>query len=92
MLQVCEKCGVLLAWPFLAELWLHGGEVVDLLVTNGTIYTSDAAFPFADSMAIRGGRILRVGNYSSVKVHFLNLLVYQSVPIFFSFFSQDVFF
>ncbi|XP_059304732.1 protein LONG AFTER FAR-RED 3 isoform X4 [Lycium ferocissimum] len=42
-------------------------EVADLLVTNGTIYTSDEALPFADSMAIRNGRILRVGNYSSIK-------------------------
>ncbi|XP_060179177.1 protein LONG AFTER FAR-RED 3 isoform X8 [Lycium barbarum] len=42
-------------------------EVADLLVTNGTIYTSDETLPFADSMAIRNGRILRVGNYSSIK-------------------------
>ncbi|KAI3448791.1 hypothetical protein Pfo_005456 [Paulownia fortunei] len=51
----------------LTQLWLHGGEVADLVVTNGTIYTSNAAFPFADSMAIRDGRILRLGNYSSVQ-------------------------
>ncbi|XP_004244770.1 protein LONG AFTER FAR-RED 3 isoform X2 [Solanum lycopersicum] len=42
-------------------------EGADLLVTNGTIYTSDEALPFADSMAIGNGRILRVGNYSSIK-------------------------
>ncbi|TMW92076.1 hypothetical protein EJD97_013531 [Solanum chilense] len=42
-------------------------EGADLLVTNGTIYTSNEALPFADSMAIGNGRILRVGNYSSVK-------------------------
>ncbi|KAL6989749.1 Protein LONG AFTER FAR-RED 3 [Sarracenia purpurea var. burkii] len=41
--------------------------VADLLVTNGTIYTSDASLPFADSMVVHGGRILRVGNYSSVQ-------------------------
>ncbi|KAL8555259.1 hypothetical protein ACS0TY_003170 [Phlomoides rotata] len=51
----------------LTKFWLRGGEVADLLVTNGTIYTSDAAFLFVDSMAIRGGRILRVGNYSSLQ-------------------------
>ncbi|KAK4421879.1 protein LONG AFTER FAR-RED 3 [Sesamum alatum] len=51
----------------LNQLSLRGGEVADLVVINGTIYTSDAAFPFADSMAIRGGRILRVGNSSSVQ-------------------------
>ncbi|XP_073139159.1 protein LONG AFTER FAR-RED 3 isoform X2 [Henckelia pumila] len=42
-------------------------EVADLLITNGTIYTSDVLLPFADSMAIVNGRILRTGNYSSVK-------------------------
>ncbi|KAM3379207.1 protein LONG AFTER FAR-RED 3 isoform X1 [Capsicum galapagoense] len=42
-------------------------EVADLLVTNGTIYTSDDILPFADSMAIRNGRILRVGSYSFTK-------------------------
>uniref|UniRef100_A0A5B7BBP1 Amidohydrolase 3 domain-containing protein n=1 Tax=Davidia involucrata TaxID=16924 RepID=A0A5B7BBP1_DAVIN len=41
--------------------------VADLLVTNGIIYTSDASLPFADSMAVRNGRILRIGNYSSVQ-------------------------
>ncbi|KAA8519102.1 hypothetical protein F0562_013358 [Nyssa sinensis] len=41
--------------------------VADLLVTNGFIYTSDASLPFADSMAVRNGRILRIGNYSSVQ-------------------------
>ncbi|PWA86647.1 amidohydrolase family [Artemisia annua] len=39
----------------------------DLLVTNGTIYTSNSSLAFADSMAIRDGRILRIGNYSFVK-------------------------
>ncbi|KAK6233558.1 hypothetical protein QUC31_005964 [Theobroma cacao] len=40
---------------------------VDLIVKNGVIFTSDPSFPFADSMAIRDGRILRVGNYSSLQ-------------------------
>ncbi|CAH9058318.1 unnamed protein product [Cuscuta europaea] len=39
----------------------------DLVVRNATIYTSDETLPFADSMAIRGGRILRVGTYSSIQ-------------------------
>ncbi|KAL4563562.1 hypothetical protein LXL04_027605 [Taraxacum kok-saghyz] len=43
------------------------GITADLLVTNGTIYTSDSSLPFADSMAIRDGRILRIGNYSFVQ-------------------------
>ncbi|KAL0387844.1 UNVERIFIED_CONTAM: protein LONG AFTER FAR-RED 3 [Sesamum radiatum] len=58
----------------LNQLSLRGGEVADLVVVNGTIYTSDAAFPFADSMAIRGGRILRVGNSSSMQVADINPL------------------
>ncbi|GER37284.1 amidohydrolase family [Striga asiatica] len=53
--------------PHVTQLWLRGGEVADLVVTNGTIYTSNAAFPFADSMAIAGGRILRLGDYSSLQ-------------------------
>nr|GMD71912.1 putative amidohydrolase YtcJ [Ipomoea batatas] len=39
----------------------------DLVIRNATIYTSDASLPFADSMAIRAGRILRLGTYSSIK-------------------------
>ncbi|KAI8571581.1 hypothetical protein RHMOL_Rhmol01G0131100 [Rhododendron molle] len=38
--------------------------VAELFVTNGFIYTSDSSLPVADSMAIRAGRVLRVGNYS----------------------------
>lgn len=34
---------------------------------NGTIYTSDPALPFADAVAVRGGRVLRVGTYASVQ-------------------------
>ncbi|KAE8723657.1 Amidohydrolase family, ISF2 isoform 2 [Hibiscus syriacus] len=40
----------------------------DLIVKNGVIFTSDPSFPFADSMAIRDGRILRIGSYSSLQV------------------------
>ncbi|GKU91342.1 hypothetical protein SLEP1_g5228 [Rubroshorea leprosula] len=39
----------------------------DLIVRNGFTFTSDPSLPFADSMAIRDGRILRVGNYSSLQ-------------------------
>ncbi|KAL6560521.1 hypothetical protein OROGR_004080 [Orobanche gracilis] len=53
--------------PNFSQLWLRGGEVADLVVTNGRIYTCDAAFPSADSMAIGGGRILRLGDFSSVQ-------------------------
>ncbi|XP_059652003.1 protein LONG AFTER FAR-RED 3 isoform X4 [Cornus florida] len=53
--------------------WRHGQSsssssvVADLLVTNGIIYTSDDSFPFAESMVVRNGRILQIGNYSSVQ-------------------------
>ncbi|KAM7472624.1 hypothetical protein LguiA_010807 [Lonicera macranthoides] len=49
------------------RIWYSSSVVADLLVSNGTIYTSDASLPFADSMAVRNGRILRIGNYSFVK-------------------------
>ncbi|RVW22263.1 hypothetical protein CK203_099397 [Vitis vinifera] len=48
------------------SLSLQSSPVADLVVRNALIYTSDAALPFADSMAVSNGRILRVGNYSSV--------------------------
>ncbi|XP_058196312.1 protein LONG AFTER FAR-RED 3 isoform X2 [Rhododendron vialii] len=43
-------------------------SVADLFVTNGFIYTSDSSLPVADSMAIRAGRVLRVGNHSSLQM------------------------
>ncbi|XP_075109582.1 protein LONG AFTER FAR-RED 3 isoform X2 [Nicotiana tabacum] len=52
---------------YLKYLRRSSSEVADLVVTNGTIYTSDDSLPFADSMAISNSRILRVGNYSSIK-------------------------
>ncbi|OVA15098.1 Imidazolonepropionase [Macleaya cordata] len=42
-------------------------EVADLVVTNAIIYTSDSSLPFAEAMAIRDGRIIRIGNHSSVQ-------------------------
>ncbi|WOH00601.1 hypothetical protein DCAR_0519969 [Daucus carota subsp. sativus] len=53
-------------YPFLRN-WGWTRQVADLLVINGTIYTSDSSLPFADSMAVRNGRILRIGDYSSVQ-------------------------
>ncbi|KAH9698539.1 protein LONG AFTER FAR-RED 3 [Citrus sinensis] len=38
----------------------------DLVVTNGVIFTGDDSLLFADSMAIKNGRIVSVGNYSAV--------------------------
>lgn len=67
---------VFVVFLFGADLWnLRGPSsssssslVADLFVTNGFIYTSDSSLPVADSMAIRAGRVLRVGNYSSLQV------------------------
>lgn len=42
--------------------------VADLVLRNGVIYTSDDSLPFAESMAVANGRVLRVGNHSFVKV------------------------
>lgn len=41
--------------------------VADLVVRNGTIFTSDDSLQFADSIAIRNGRILRVGSFLSMQ-------------------------
>ncbi|CAA7388485.1 unnamed protein product [Spirodela intermedia] len=59
---------VLLLPPSDTAWWpLRQSHEPDLLVWNGTIYTSDSSLPFAEAMTVRGGRILGVGNYSSLK-------------------------
>ncbi|XP_039136012.1 protein LONG AFTER FAR-RED 3 [Dioscorea cayenensis subsp. rotundata] len=52
----------------LSTTW-RWAEVItaDVVVVDATIYTSDPVLPFAEAMAIRNGRILRVGNYSDIK-------------------------
>ncbi|MED6114660.1 Protein LONG AFTER FAR-RED 3 [Stylosanthes scabra] len=42
-------------------------QVADLVVRNGVIYTGDDSLPFAESMAVANGRVLRVGNHSYVQ-------------------------
>ncbi|CAN6485967.1 unnamed protein product [Victoria cruziana] len=42
-------------------------QFAELVLTDALIYTSDRATPFAEAMAIRGERILHVGNFSSVQ-------------------------
>uniref|UniRef100_A0A0E0CD19 Amidohydrolase 3 domain-containing protein n=1 Tax=Oryza meridionalis TaxID=40149 RepID=A0A0E0CD19_9ORYZ len=44
-----------------------GEAVADMILANATIYTADPAMPFAEAMAVRAGRVLRVGGYDSVK-------------------------
>lgn len=41
--------------------------VADLVVTNGRIYTADATRPVVDAMAIRGGRVVFVGDRAGAK-------------------------
>ncbi|XP_078178771.1 amidohydrolase family isoform X1 [Carex rostrata] len=64
--------------PFWSS-WRKGRQVAEMVVLNATIYTSDASLPFAEAMAVRNGRILGVGNYSTIQgfigdgTHKLNL-------------------
>lgn len=43
--------------------------VASLVLRNGVIFTSDDTLPFAESMAVANGRVLRVGNHSFVQVY-----------------------
>ncbi|KAJ4804799.1 Amidohydrolase family [Rhynchospora pubera] len=47
--------------------WRKGRKVAEMVVLNATIYTSDASLPFAEAMAVRDGRILRVGDFSTIQ-------------------------
>ncbi|GMN51481.1 hypothetical protein TIFTF001_020637 [Ficus carica] len=49
------------------SLPLNRKTTADLLLRNAVIYTSNDSLPFADSLAVRHGRILRLGNYSSLQ-------------------------
>ncbi|QCD85624.1 Metal-dependent hydrolase [Vigna unguiculata] len=51
-------------WAWKSQL---SHPVADLVLRNGVIYTSDDSLPFAESMAVANGRVLRVGNHSFVK-------------------------
>ncbi|KAG2668886.1 hypothetical protein I3760_14G009900 [Carya illinoinensis] len=66
---VWASIAVVLAVVFRAW-WIPSpsSPVADLVLRNAVIFTSDESLPFADSMAVRNGRILRIGNYSFVKV------------------------
>lgn len=66
-------------WSSLKSLIPPVRVVADLLVRNGTIFTSDTSLPFSDSMAIRNGRILKVGSFSTLKVLHFTLLFDSSV-------------
>ncbi|XP_028555710.1 protein LONG AFTER FAR-RED 3 isoform X3 [Dendrobium catenatum] len=59
-------------------IWFRD-SAADLVVRNATIYTSVASIPFAEAMAVRNGRILRIGTDAHVRgligyrTHELNL-------------------
>ncbi|XP_024520590.1 uncharacterized protein LOC9656200 isoform X2 [Selaginella moellendorffii] len=53
---------VLLSWK------RNPGAPADFVITNCSIWTADQDVPWAESMAVRRGRILRVGSLSFVKV------------------------
>lgn len=56
--------------------------VADLIIRNGVIYTSDDSLPFANSMAVANGKVLRIGNNSFVQVHFISLFLLNKYCIF----------
>ncbi|XP_050381624.1 protein LONG AFTER FAR-RED 3 isoform X2 [Argentina anserina] len=49
------------------QLFSWSSPAADLVVKNAQIYTVDESLPLADSMAVRNGRILRIGSYSSIQ-------------------------
>ncbi|KAJ0978772.1 hypothetical protein J5N97_014246 [Dioscorea zingiberensis] len=58
----------ILLYPTLNIRWRWDeASAADMVVMNATIYTSDPSLPFVEAFAVRNGRILRVGNYSSMK-------------------------
>ncbi|CAN7452104.1 amidohydrolase [Rhizobium sp. LjRoot254] len=44
----------------------HGAGRADLILTNGRIYTVDPAKPWAEAVAVAGGRILAVGSHAEI--------------------------
>ncbi|HEX7154620.1 MAG TPA: amidohydrolase [Thermoanaerobaculia bacterium] len=53
----------------LTSLWLAGCATTapDLVLTNGKVFTADDAQPWAEAVAIRGERIVRVGSSADVR-------------------------
>ncbi|KAJ0978800.1 hypothetical protein J5N97_014274 [Dioscorea zingiberensis] len=64
----------ILLYPTLNTRWRWDeASAADMVVMNATIYTSDPSLPFVEAFAVRNGRILRVGNYSSMKMNRVEL-------------------
>ncbi|MDH5704760.1 MAG: amidohydrolase [Candidatus Aminicenantes bacterium] len=48
--------------------WLSpGGEMADLVLLNGTVWTVNPSQPWAEAVAVKGGRILEVGSSRTIK-------------------------
>ncbi|MFQ0812512.1 amidohydrolase [Brucella anthropi] len=48
-------------------LYMTGATHADFILTNGRLYTVDAARPWAEAVAIGGGRILAVGSKAEIE-------------------------
>ncbi|KAJ3693084.1 hypothetical protein LUZ60_012179 [Juncus effusus] len=64
---ISSAFAALLAIIYTTNYMQKGRLVAETVILNATIYTSDDSFPFAESMAIKDGRILKIGDYSSIK-------------------------
>jgi len=59
-------------WTILAALLATSpatGQEADLILTNGRVWTGDAARPWAQEVAVRGDRILLVGDNGAAAAH-----------------------
>jgi predicted amidohydrolase YtcJ len=55
------------AWILAIGLWgMAAAETADLIVSNGRVYTVDADRPWAEAIAVRGERIVAVGDNETV--------------------------
>jgi hypothetical protein len=65
---VLRRLAVLAAWSLAGALAAAETEKpADLLLTGGAVYTVDAARSWAESVAVRGGRIVYVGTAAGAK-------------------------
>ena len=57
----------LLGWMVLAPQWAAQQQPPDLILLHGQIFTSDAAHPYVQALAISGERILATGDAAKIK-------------------------
>jgi len=58
---------VAFAWSLLGSLAMGQEAPPDLILLNGKIFTSDAAHPYAEALAIREGRIVATGTSEKIR-------------------------